>query len=156
MHNSYWTDSAESCALKFRGGPPRRVEIRLRYSAVFADGLILAFVRFRVGFGIMRLRATGTLPLPSEVRFGEICGLGIVDVCRNCSFAADRIRIFVGHMWLLFVVSTRPRHPPLTKSGYKKSASFPTRQRLGFGVVVSWIFPCFVFWKTPSDTCRTG
>ena len=49
------------------------------------------------GFG-MGLRATGTLPLPSEVRFGEICGLGIVDVCRNCSFAADRIRIFGGHV----------------------------------------------------------
>ena len=37
---------------------------------------------------------------------------------------------------------TRLRHPPLTKSGYKKkSASFPTRLRLGF-VVVSWISPC--------------
>ena len=39
---------------------------------------------------------------------------------------------------------TRLRHPPLTKSGYKKSASFPTRLRLGLGVVVSWIFPWFV------------
>ena len=34
---------------KFRGETPRIVEIRLRYSAVFADSLILAFVRFRDG-----------------------------------------------------------------------------------------------------------
>ena len=39
---------------------------------------------------------------------------------------------------------TRLRHPPPVKSGYKKSASFPTRLRLGFGVVVSWISPCFL------------
>ena len=52
----------------------------------------------------MGLRAAGTLSLPSEVRFGEICGLGIVDVCRNCSFVATRIGVFVGHVWLLFVL----------------------------------------------------
>ena len=74
----------------------------------------------------MGLRATGTLPLPSEVRFGEICGLGIVDVCRNCSFAADRIRIFVGHVWLLSVFfelvnGTRRRRNPGTK---KKARRF--------------------------------
>ena len=80
--------------------------------------MILAFVRFRVfGLGV---RATGTLPLPSVVRFGETCGLGIVDVCRNCGFAAGRIRIFVGHMWLLFVLfqlvrGTRRRRNPGTK-----------------------------------------
>ena len=34
---------------EFWGGTPRIVEIRLRYSAVFADSLILAFVRFRDG-----------------------------------------------------------------------------------------------------------
>ena len=66
------------------------------------------------------VRAAGTLPLPSVVRFGEICGLGIVDVCRNCSFAAGRIRIFVGHMWPLFVLllsarGTRRRRNPGTK-----------------------------------------
>ena len=43
-----------------------------------------------------------------------------------------------------WLCTTRPRHPPQTKSGYKKSASFPTRLRLGFGVVVLWIFPWFV------------
>ena len=35
--------------LEFRGETPRRVEIRLRYRAVFAYSLILAFVRFRDG-----------------------------------------------------------------------------------------------------------
>ena len=34
---------------KLRGEAPRRVEIRLRYRAVFAYSLILAFVRFRDG-----------------------------------------------------------------------------------------------------------
>ncbi len=43
---------------------------------------------------------------------------------------------------------TRPRHPPQTKFGYKKSASFPTRLRLGFGGVLSWISPC-VFFRKP-------
>ena len=46
---------------------------------------------------------------------------------------------------------TRLRHPPLTKSGYKKSASFPTRLRLGLGVVLSWISPC-VFFRKPRPT----
>ena len=56
--------------------------------------------------------------------------------------------------WLapfFFLCITRLRHPPLTKSGYKKSASFPTRLGLGFVVVVvSWISPC-VFDRKP---CR--
>jgi hypothetical protein len=39
------------------------------------------------------------------------------------------------------VVSTRLRHPPPAKSGYKKSASFPTRLRLGLVVVVSLVCP---------------
>ena len=34
---------------KLRGESPRRVEIRLRYRAVFANSLIFAFVRFRDG-----------------------------------------------------------------------------------------------------------
>ena len=61
----------------------------------------------------MELRAAGTLSLPSEVRFGEICGLGIVDVCRNCSFAAARIGVYVGHMWLLlgFLLHNSRSHP---------------------------------------------
>ena len=50
------------------------------------NGLIFGVL---CGFGL-RLRATGTLPLPSVMWFGEICGLGIVDVCRNCSFAAQK------------------------------------------------------------------
>ena len=52
---------------KLRGEAPRRVEIRLRYRAVFAYSLILAFVRFRDGSGLMHMRATGTLPLPLGV-----------------------------------------------------------------------------------------
>ena len=43
-----------------------------------------------------------------------------------------------------FLCITRLLYPPPAKSGYKKSASFPTRLGLGFGVVVSWISPWFV------------
>ena len=46
--------------------------------------------------------------------------------------------------FFVVVVSTRRQHSPRTKSGYKKSASFPTRLGLGFVVVLSWIFPWFV------------
>ena len=43
--------------------------------------------------------------LPGLARFlGEICGLGIVDICRNCGFAAYRIGVSVGHVWFLFVL----------------------------------------------------
>ena len=54
------------------------------------------------GFGL-GLRATGTLPLPSEVRFGEICGLGIVDTCRNCGFAASHELVFLLAMFGSFL-----------------------------------------------------
>jgi len=48
---------------------------------------------------------------------------------------------------------TRLRHPPLTKSGYKKSASFPTRLRLGFGGGVFFNgFLLVLFFRKPRPT----
>ena len=38
----------------------------------------------------------------------------------------------------------------------KKSASFPTRLRLGFVVVLSWISPCFVYLKSLSNVRWRG
>ena len=54
------------------------------------------------------------------------------------------------------VVSTRLRHSPQTKSGYKKSASFPTRQWLVVVFRCSWIYRCFCFCKYPIQHSLAG
>ncbi|MBO5940132.1 MAG: hypothetical protein J6R18_02925, partial [Kiritimatiellae bacterium] len=48
----------------------------------------------------------------------------------------------------VFLCITRLRHSPLAKSGYKKSASFPTRLRLGFGGCSFMDFSLVCYWKT--------
>ena len=62
----------------------------------------------------------------------------------------------VGHIWLLFVLFQLACGTHRWRNlGTKKNASFPTRVRLDFGVVVSWISPWFVT-RNPADTRRTG
>ena len=38
----------------------------------------------------------------------------------------------------------------------QKGASFPTRLRLGLGVVLSWIFPCFCLLEIPVQYLLEG
>ena len=68
---------------------------------LFADSLILAFVRFRVGVGMIRLWDNGDVAFHGWTRFLGICGLGIVDACRNGSFAAFRLGVSVGREQLI-------------------------------------------------------
>ena len=51
----------------------------------------------------------------------------------------------------LLVVHNSPAAPAADEIRVQKSASFPTRLRLGLGGVLSWISPC-VFFRKPRPT----
>ena len=84
-------------------------------------------------------------------------GVGVVHNSEIDTFADAGIRISVGHVWLLSVLfqlacgTRRGRNP-----GTKKGAPFPTRLRLGLGVVLSWIFPCFCLLEIPVQYLLEG
>jgi energy-converting hydrogenase Eha subunit G len=84
-------------------------------------------------------------------------GIVVVHNFRIGGFAAARIGVFVGHMWLLFVLlssarGTRRRRNP----GTKKARRFRRASGLLWCIVVHGFIVVFVSVNTPSNTRWRG